>query len=97
MEVLAIMKAIAKACELVRGAQGQLKAVAIYTDSVGAIGTAHNPKHALGQHIIRKARTLTKSGATLSLHWCPGHGGVSNVLRCLTLHSANRDRFLAMN
>lgn len=80
MEVLAVMKAIDKACELVREMSGQLKAVAIYTDSTGAIHTAQNPKHPLGQHIIRKAHILTKSGPTLSLHWCPSHSNVCGFL-----------------
>ncbi|KAK7193552.1 hypothetical protein PSPO01_00225 [Paraphaeosphaeria sporulosa] len=70
------MKAIAKAYDLAREIPGQLKAVAIYTDSTSAIRVARNPNHPLGLHIIRKACMLTKLGLKLSLHWCPGHSGV---------------------
>ncbi|KAL5415340.1 hypothetical protein PMIN04_008598 [Paraphaeosphaeria minitans] len=98
METLAVMKAIAKSYDLAHEMPGQLKAVAIYTDSTSAIHVAQNPKHPLGLHIIRKARMLTKLGLTLSLHWCPGHSGVSDIL---SLHQfachAKQNRFPAMN
>jgi ribonuclease HI len=74
------MKAVDKACELAREMSGQLKAVAIYTDSTSAIHAAQKPHHPLGRHIIRKARTLTKFGPTISLHWCPGHSNVSDII-----------------
>ncbi|KAL5393283.1 hypothetical protein DPSP01_000108 [Paraphaeosphaeria sporulosa] len=76
METLAVMKTIAKAYDLAREIPGQLKAVAIYTDSTSAIRVARNLNHPLGLHIIRKACMLTKLGLKLSLHWCPGHSGV---------------------
>ena len=77
MEVLAIMKAVVKALDLVRQTPGQIKAVAIYADSTSALNTAQSPNHPLGQYIIKKARMLTQMGTTISLHWCPGHSGVS--------------------
>ncbi|OAG12967.1 uncharacterized protein CC84DRAFT_167778 [Paraphaeosphaeria sporulosa] len=98
METLAVMKAIAKAYDLAREIPGQLKAVAIYTDSTSAIRVARNPNHPLGLHIIRKACMLTKLGLKLSLHWCPGHSGVSDMFSLEHIFcQAKQNRFRATN
>ena len=72
-----MMKAVVKALELVRQMAGRIKAVAIYTDSTSALNNVGRSHHALGKIIISKARLVTKLGATISLHWCPGHSKVS--------------------
>ena len=78
MEILAVLKAVTKAHELVSQLPGQLKTIAIYTDSTHALNMARWGEEAVGQRVQNKARALEQLGATISLHWCPSHSGVSD-------------------
>jgi ribonuclease HI len=79
MESLAVIKALDKACELLRQSPGQFKSVAIYTDSQAALKCAELTKTSIGRHMLKKARLIRQRGALLSLHWCPGHSKVGTA------------------
>jgi len=79
MESLAVVKALDKACELLRQSPGQFKSVAIYTDSQTALKCAELTKTSIGHHMLKKARLVRQRGAQLSLHWCPGHSKVGTT------------------